>query len=44
MDDWLMEKKLDDARKHAQMREVDHQEDLERQAREAQNYESFAEW
>ena len=44
MDDWLMQKKLSEAQKIAQLRELEEKEQIERQMREEHNYKSYREW
>ena len=44
MDDWLMNKKLEEAEKVAHMRELDRREEMERHLRDEQNTTSYREW
>jgi hypothetical protein len=44
MDEWLMQKKLTEAKKIAQLRELEEKEEIERQLREENNYKSYRDW
>lgn len=44
MDDWLMQKKLMEAKKIAQLRELEEKEEIQRQMREEINYKSYRDW
>lgn len=44
MDDWLMQKKIDEAEKIAHMREMDRREEMEKQMRDERQTGSYKEW
>jgi len=44
MDDWLMQKKIDEAEKIAHMREMDRREEMEKQMRDERQTSSYKEW
>ena len=44
MDDWLMHKKIEEAEKVANMREIDRREEMEKQLREERQTNSYKEW
>lgn len=44
MDDWLMNKKIEEAEKVASMREMDRREDMEKHLREERQTSSYKEW
>lgn len=44
MDDWLMQKKIEEAEKVANMREMDRREEMEKQMREENQTNSYKEW
>ena len=44
MDDWLMQKKIDEAERIAHMREIDRREEAEKQMREERQTNSYKEW
>ena len=44
MDDWLMQKKIDEAEKIAHLRELDRREEVEKQMREERQTNSYKEW
>ena len=44
MDDWLMQKKIDEAEKIAHMRERDRREEMEKQMRDERQTSSYKEW
>lgn len=44
MDDWLMQKKMQEAKKIAQLRELEEKEEIQKQMREEINYKNYREW
>lgn len=44
MDDWLMQKKIEEAEKVAHMRELDRREEMEKQMRDERQTNSYKEW
>lgn len=44
MDDWLMQKKIEEAEKVANMREIDRRDEMEKQMREEHQTNSYKEW
>ena len=44
MEDWLLQKKLYEAQKYAQLRELEEKEEITRQMRSDINYGSYKEW
>lgn len=44
MDDWLMNKKLEEAERVAHIRELDRREELEKQMRDERNTNSYRDW
>jgi len=44
MDDWLMQKKIEEAEKIAHMREVDRREEVEKQMRDEDKTNSYTDW
>jgi hypothetical protein len=44
MEDWLMQKRLNEANKYAKFKELEEKEDISRQMREEINYSSYKTW
>ena len=44
MDDWLMQRKIDEAEKIAHLRDLDRREEVEKQMREEKSTSSYKEW
>ena len=44
MEDWLMQKRMNEASKYAKLRELEEKEEISRQMREEYNYSTYKTW